>query len=64
MIDPMQLERLIWIATHPDPGCKPPAGLFGTTTWPQEISGAAQAAVDEIERLVDILERETEEARS
>ena len=64
MIDPIQFERLIWIAKHRDPGNKPPIGLFGVTTWPQEISEAAQAAIDEIERLVDILERETAEAQS
>lgn len=60
MIDPMQFERLIWIAKHPEPGDRPPVGLFGATTWPQEISDAAQAAVDEIERLVEVMEREAD----
>jgi hypothetical protein len=58
MIDPMQFERLIWIAKHPGAGNKPPPGLFGVTTWPQEMSEAVQAAIDEIERLVDVLERD------
>lgn len=63
MIDPIKFERLIWIAKNRDPCNKPPAGLFGLTTWPQEMSEAAQAAVDEIERLVDILEREVAATR-
>lgn len=57
MIDPVQFERLTWIAKHPEPGDRPPPDLFGLTTWPQEISGAAQAAIDEIERLMDVVEK-------
>ena len=56
MMDPVQFERLKWIARRWGIGVRPPQDLFGRTTWPQEVSGAAKAALDEIERLIEIIE--------